>query len=182
MSQSKGISGTIELPKGVTFTLKDRVVIIKGPKGENQRKLADKYVKITQEGDEIVFNYDKNTKREKKKMYTAMAHIKNMIKGANEGYTYTLKICSGHFPMAVSLKGDTFEIKNFIGEQVPRRLKLKTGATVKIAGDIITVESPNKELAGQTAASIENLTKRPGFDKRIFQDGIYITNKDGKQM
>ena len=182
MSESKGISGTIELPEGVTFNLQNRLITIKGPKGENQRKLADKLIKITQEGNEIQLSYDKETKREKKKIYTTIAHITNMIKGAKEGYTYTLKICSGHFPMAVTLKGDTFEIKNFIGEQVPRRLKIKQGAKVNIQGDMITVESSNKEMAGQTAASIENLTKRPGFDKRIFQDGIYIVNKDGKLM
>lgn len=182
MSESKGITNTIELPEGVTFELKDRVITIKGPKGENHRKLADKHLKITQEGNLITLNYERDTKREKKKIYTTSAHIKNMIKGVKEGYTYTLKICSGHFPMNVSLKGDVFEIRNFIGEQVPRKLKIKQGAKVQIQGDIITVESSSKEMAGQTAASIENLTKRPGFDKRIFQDGIYITNKDGKQI
>jgi large subunit ribosomal protein L6 len=105
-----------------------------------------------------------------------------MIKGVQEGFTYKLKICSGHFPMSVALKGNTFEIKNFIGEKVPRTLKIKQGADVKIEGDQITVHATDKELAGTTAGAIEKLTRRPGFDKRIFQDGIYITEKDGKKL
>ena len=49
-------------------------------------------------------------------------------------------------------------------------------------GENITVESADKELAGQTAADIETLTKRPGFDKRIFQDGIWMVSKGGKEL
>jgi large subunit ribosomal protein L6 len=119
-------------------------------------------------------------KKSKKTANSFKAHIKNMVKGANEGHIYKLKICSGHFPMTVSLKGETLEIKNFIGEKVPRTLKVLEGTTVKVDGTEIIVESINKEKAGHMAASIEQLTRRPGFDRRIFQDGIYIVEKDGK--
>ena len=44
-------------------------------------------------------------------------------------------------------------------------------------GNLIYVESCDKELAGQVAADIEQTTRRPGFDRRIFQDGIYIIEK-----
>ncbi|MDP6647875.1 MAG: 50S ribosomal protein L6, partial [Candidatus Woesearchaeota archaeon] len=61
-------------------------------------------------------------------------------------------------------------------------LQIKEGATVKVEGDLINVTSTNKETAGQVSADIEQLTRRPGYDKRIFQDGIYIINKDGKEL
>jgi large subunit ribosomal protein L6 len=172
----------VEIPKGTTVHVDAGFIHVKGPKGELKRKLLDKTVKTKQEGSELVIYYDEDSKREKKKLYTLAAHVRNMMKGVNEGFTYTLKICSGHFPMTVTTKGDSFEIKNFIGEAVPRRIKLLSGVKVKIEADIITVEAADKEIAGQTAASIEKLTRRPGFDKRIFQDGIYITDKDGKKM
>ena len=82
--------------------------------------------------------------------------------------------------MNVSIKDKTFEIKNFIGEKVPRVLKIKDTVDVKLEGDMVIVESISKECAGQMAASIEQLTRRPGFDTRVFQDGIFITYKDGK--
>ena len=105
-----------------------------------------------------------------------------MIKGSNEGHVYELKICSGHFPMNVSIQGKELVVKNFIGEKFPRRLKIQEGVIVKIEGEKITVEHTSKEIAGQSAANIEQLTRRPNFDSRIFQDGIYITVKDGKQI
>ena len=73
-------------------------------------------------------------------------------------------------------------INNFLGEKISRELHLKEGVSVKIEGDIISVEGIDKELTAQTAADIEILTKVKGKDRRIFQDGIYITNKDGKEL
>ena len=176
------LNAQIELPEGITLTREPRTITVKGPKGEVTRKLADKSVSVEVKGNVVDIGYDFDSKSYKKNLFTIRAHIKNMIKGVSEGYEYKLKICSGHFPMNVSLKGDLFEVKNFIGEKVPRQLKLKQGVDVKINGDIIEVKSSDKEIAGQTAASIEKLTKRLGFDKRIFQDGIYIIEKDGKVL
>ena len=84
--------------------------------------------------------------------------------------------------MSVSSKDGKFEVKNFIGERIPRVYKLMDNVEVKIEGDIIVVSSANKEVAGQTAASIEQLCKRPGFDSRTFQDGIYLIEKAGKEI
>jgi predicted PurR-regulated permease PerM len=85
-------------------------------------------------------------------------------------------------PMTAAVKGNMFEVKNLFGESKPRLLKLIPDVTVKVNATEITVEGIDKEKVGQTAASIESLTKRPNFDKRIFQDGIYIVSKDGKLM
>ena len=113
---------------------------------------------------------------------TFKAHLKNMIKGATEGHIYQMKICSSHFPMNVELKNNELSIKNLLGETIPRIIKIEEGVDVKIEENIITRESSDKELAGQTAASIELKCKIPGKDKRIFQDGIYIISKSGKMI
>jgi large subunit ribosomal protein L6 len=105
-----------------------------------------------------------------------------MIKGATEGHVYKLKVCSGHFPMNVAVAGKDFVVKNFLGEKKPRQVAIKEGVDVKVEGEIVTVESCDKELAGQTAADIETLTRITNRDLRIFQDGIYITEKDGKPV
>ncbi|PIN80274.1 50S ribosomal protein L6 [Candidatus Woesearchaeota archaeon CG10_big_fil_rev_8_21_14_0_10_32_9] len=181
MTQNK-LSETIILPKGCEFKQDKTQITVKGPKGEITRKLPDLDLKIKVGAEELTLEYEKSSRREKNKLFTTKAHIKNMVQGVTEGFTYTLKVCSGHFPMTVSIKNDSFEIKNFLGEKVPRTFKIKKGADVKLAGDVITVYSHDKDLAGQTAGTIEKLTRRPGFDKRIFQDGIYITDKNGKKM
>ncbi len=172
----------VTIPQGVTVSQDGRVLTVKGEKGEVSREFRSKRV-VNEIKDGHVLVVAKNpTQREKMLVKTFVAHLQNLFRGVMEGHTYKLKICSGHFPMTVTLKGDIFEVKNFIGEAVPRRMQVKTGADVKIDGDLITVTGIDKERVAQVAAQIEKLTKRPGFDTRIFQDGIYLTEKDGKKI
>jgi len=139
-------------------------------------------VKLEKKEGGIMLTSDNATKREKKMIGTFKSHIKNMIKGTTEGHIYRLKICSGHFPMNASVSGQDFIVKNFLGEKTPRVLKIREGAKVKIEGQEVIVESNSKDTAGQVSADIEKLTVIKGRDRRIFQDGIYIINKDGKAI
>lgn len=172
----------IEIPQGCTFSKLAKEISVKGEKGEIKRLVLDKDLTIESKDNVVKLSYKKIGKKQKAYLFTTAAHIKNMLKGVTEGYNYKLKICSGHFPMNVSIKGDAVEVKNFIGEKVPRLQKFPAEVKVKINGDIIEIDGIDKEAVGQTAASIEKMTKRPGFDKRIFQDGIYIIEKAGKKI
>lgn len=172
----------MEVPEGVTVEKQGRDLIAKGPKGEVRRQLYSPRVDLTVENNKVVLSTAAMRKREKAIIGTYRAHIKNMLRGVTEGHIYKLKICSGHFPVNVSFSNNVLTVKNFIGEKVPRTLSVSSEVSVKVDGDMITVESPNKEAAGQTAGSIEKLTRRVNFDKRIFQDGIYIIEKDGKPI
>lgn len=180
--EKKEIKAEIEIPEGITVQIDGAIVKIKGKTGEVSKKLFNPNVKINNQDNKIIIKATKSTKRELKLVKSFAAHIKNMLKGANEGCKYVLKICSGHFPMNVSVKDNEFIVKNFFGEKIPRVLKIKQGANVKVEGDLVTVESPDKEIASQVAADIEQLTRRTKYDTRIFQDGIWITNKDGKEL
>lgn len=172
----------ISIPKDCTLEIQDTTITIKGPKGEASREVSDKSITIKKDNDTLILTHDKTGKKAKKILNSLKAHVRNMIKGVNDGFEYKLKICSGHFPMNVNKKGNQLEVKNFIGEAVPRQLDLPEDVDVKVQGEDIHVNGVNKERVGQVAASIENLTKRRGFDKRIFQDGIYIVEKDGKKL
>jgi large subunit ribosomal protein L6 len=171
----------IVIPEGVTVDYTSRVLTAKGAKGEVSKKLFAPAIAI-EVGSTIVISSKNVGKREKMMLGTFASHAANLVKGAAEGFEYKLKICAGHFPMNVSMKGNKFEVKNYIGEKVPRLLTLKEGAVVKIEGEIITVTAVDKELASQVAADIEQLTRLTNKDRRIFQDGIYITEKAGKVL
>ncbi len=171
------IQTDIEIPTGVEVSKQGATILVKGPKGEVSKQFVSKKITIAPEGNKISLSVKDATKREKKLFNTFKAHLTHMIVGVLEGHDYKLKICSGHFPMNVSLKGDVLQVKNFLGEAYPRTLKIKQGATVKIDGEFISVSSPNKELAGQVSADIEQLTRITNRDLRIFQDGIYIVEK-----
>jgi large subunit ribosomal protein L6 len=172
----------VEMPKGVTASISGKTITVKGPNGEVKREMKFHHVLMKHEGSKLIFEAAKTTKRSKKIVGALVAHVRNMVRGSQESHKYVLKICSGHFPMNITITGNKFVVKNFLGEKVPRTITLKAGADVKIEGDHINVTSANKETAGQVSADIEQLTRRPGFDSRVFQDGIYLINKDGEEL
>ncbi|NQU79825.1 50S ribosomal protein L6 [Candidatus Woesearchaeota archaeon] len=178
----ENIEKEIEVPENVEITIDGIVVKAKGVKGDIERKIIMPKIAISVVDGKVKVGANKATKREKAKIGTAVAHITNMIKGVDEGHHYELKICSGHFPMNVSISGNKLVIKNFLGEKVPREIKIKEGAKVKVDGDKVFVEGLDIEIVGQVAADIEQLTRVTNRDIRIFQDGIYIIKKPKKRM
>jgi len=172
----------IEIPEGVTVNLDKSLLTMKGPEGESFRKFNPKKVKIKVDGNKIILGQKNATKNEKKIMNTFDSHIKNMIKGVKEKFEYKLKICYGHFPFTVKQDKEKIIIKNFFGEKVNRIVEIPKGVEIEIKKDLILVKSVDKELAGQASANFEMATKIGKRDKRIFQDGIYIIEKDGKKI
>jgi large subunit ribosomal protein L6 len=182
-SGKETLLNTLEIPEGITATYSDAVFEISGPKGSVKKKIIHPKILFRIEGNKInVYVKGKYTQREKKLLFTYRAIIKNFFKGVTEGHIYKLKACSGHFPMTVTVKDKKFEIKNLLGETIPRTMAVQEGADIKVDGNIITVQGPDKYLVSQTAANIETLARRPGFDKRIYMDGIWIIEKDGKPI
>jgi large subunit ribosomal protein L6 len=180
--EKKELVVAMEIPSGITVTKEGESILVKGPKGTVKRNFDNPSVKIELSSNEIKMSAKSSSKRYKSVIYSYRIHLNNAFNGVKEPYKYTLKVCSGHFPMNVSVANNVISIKNFLGEKIPRLLTLKQGVTVKVEGSIVTVEGVDKEVAGQVAADIEQATRRPGFDRRIFQDGIYITEKAGKKI
>ncbi len=172
----------IIIPDEVKAEINKNKLTLKGKEGENSREFNLGEINLEKKDNKIVFSCKKVTKKEKKMINTSIAHIKNMIQGVQKKFEYKLKICSSHFPITVKIEGDTAIIKNFLGEKVDRKIKLSKNAEVKLNGEIITIISTDKEIAGQAAANLEMMTKIKNRDRRVFQDGIYIINKSGKEI
>ena len=69
-----------------------------------------------------------------------------------------------------------------MGEKIDRHAKIAPGVKVDISGSKITVTSSDIEAAGKTATNLEKAARLTGRDRRIFQDGIFITSKNGRAM
>lgn len=158
------------------------IVKVEGPNGKLERFFNYPNIALSIENNHVVFRCNDFRKKDKTMFGTIRAHINNMMNGVVEPFVYKLKICSGHFPMNVTFKNNVFSVKNFLGEKVPRLVKLDDDVDVKINGEEIVIKSINKEKAGTNAAKIENLMRAPNLDRRIFQDGIYIVSKAGKVL
>ncbi len=176
------ITEELAIPEGIQAAYQEKVFSVTGPAGTVQRTLWQPRITLSVSDGRIVLEAKDASQREKRHLYTMRSHIRNMLKGASEGHVYRLKVCSGHFPMNVAVSGDTLTVKNFLGEAVPRTLKLKQGAEVKVDGDTVVVKATSLELAGQQASDIEQLTRITNRDRRIFQDGLYIIEKDGEAV
>jgi len=176
----------VKIPDGVEVEVNGFKVKVKGPKGELERDffstLYRDYVTIEKKDDEIMVRSSIDRRKIKAVVGTIAAHIRNMIKGVKEGYVYKLRAVYVHFPMSIEVKGDEVIIKNFLGEKTPRRAKIVGNVKVTVNGQDIIVEGINKEEVGQTAANLEQTTRVTHLDRRVFQDGIYLVEKDGKPI
>ena len=174
-------SEKIEIPKDIICTYENNILTCKKDSAELSRDISIPKVKIKMKDNSITFNCDKANKKEIKAIKSFMAHIKNIFQGLDEPYTYNLEACNVHFPMNLKVESNQVIITNFLGETIQRKSKILPNVTVEIKGQKITVSSHDKEAAGQTAASLEYATKVKGRDRRIFQDGIFITDKPEKK-
>ena len=173
----KEIARTIEIPEGISVSFSQDVFTVRGPLGTVERKLWYPGIKIDVREGEVVVDAVSSRKEQKAMVGTFTSHIKNLIKGVNEGFECKMSIVYSHFPMQVKVDGKSFIIGNFLGEKKLRVAKILGETKVKVTGNEVTITGINKEDVGQTAANIEQKTKIRRFDPRIFQDGIYIVQK-----
>ena len=172
----------IEIPEGVEAEIEGTRVRIKGPEGENIGKFNTGSLELIKEGNIISVGSKNATKREKKLMNTLAAHIKNMILGVQEKFEYELKAVFSHFPITIEVKGHEVIVKNFLGEKIPRKTSVPKGVEIEVDGNLIKIRSTNRELAGQAAANLETITKIRARDRRVFQDGIFMIKKPGREI
>ena len=178
----KQIKKIIDVPTEVNVHIEGSLAKIKGPHGENSRIFKLIGMNLEHSNNQLILSTAKTTRNFKKNLNSIAAHLKNMIKGVLEIYVYKLKICSGHFPMNVAIDKNEIVVKNFLGEKIPRRALILPGVKVRLDKDIITLESSDKEKAGQTAANIESSTRITDKDRRVFMDGIWMIEKAGKEL
>lgn len=169
-------SKEIIIPENVTSEVDVNKVKLSGARGELKREFKLAYnVKIQKQDNKITVVSESSHRKTKALVGTIIAHIRNMVKGVTEGYTYRMKIVYSHFPMMVKIDGNNIVTQNFIGERTSRTAKIVGNVQVKIEGQDITITGNDLEEVGATASNIELSCRIVGYDKRRFSDGIYIT-------
>ena len=169
----------VKVPAGVQASLDGRTVKVKGPKGELAMRIVSPRVEVKVEGGAVAVVCNMARRKDKALVGTYASHLRNMVQGVQEEYEYRLKIVYSHFPIKTKVAGDQFHIDNFIGEKASRRATILPGVKVKVDGDQVVVTSHDLVKAGQTAANIEQACRIRFRDPRVFQDGVYITQKPG---
>lgn len=175
----------ISVPAGVTLTLKDNVVTVKGPKGELSQYVHPSIKTIIADG-QVTFEIDeKNPEDVKQKqayhgLYRSL--VNNMVVGVSEGYSKTLELIGVGY--RVSNQGNLVEFSlgytHPIFLQLPKEVKVETKSE-RNQNPIITLESADKQLLGLICAKIRSFRKpEPYKGKGILFKGEVIRRKSGK--
>jgi large subunit ribosomal protein L6 len=170
----------LEIPENVTVEVDHLDVTVDGPEGAVTRRLWYPDVTVEVEDDQVVVESDAEDAKTNATVGTFESHLNNAFHGVTEGWEYKMEVFYSHFPMQVRVEGDDVVIENFLGEKAPRRTTIHGDTDVSVDDERLVLSGPNKEDVGQTAADIEQLTRVSGKDTRVFQDGVYITEKPVK--
>src|SRR3989344_2145069 len=144
----------VAIPKGGDVSVSALDMKIKGPKGELlksfENPMFNSVVTIEKNGETLVVSSESERRQIKAIVGAIVAHARNMITGVTKGYEYTMKTHYSHFPRNVE---------------------------VTASKDAVVVKGTDIEEVGQTCRNIEAICKISDRDGRVFNDGIYVTEK-----
>ena len=167
----------VAIPAGVTVTVANNLVTVKGPKGELKQDFSNN-IKVEVKGNEIVLTTANETKHANADHGLYRALISNMVKGVSEGYSKTLIITGVGFRAEVKGK----ELVMNLGYSSDYIALIPDGLTVVATPDgKVTVSGVSKQLVGEFCSQIRKLRKpEPYKGKGIRYENEVIRRKVGK--
>lgn len=178
MSTREHVS-TLEIPDGISVSLEDRIISVKGKLGTIKKDFTKLPAFLTIENNIVKIEPYGTRRKDFAISKTAQSIINNMIKGVENGYKYRMKIVFAHFPITVKIRDGKVHVENFFGERKARISNIVGDSTkVSIEGDDIVITGPHLEHVSQTAANIELSTRVKNKDQRVFLDGVYVYSRE----
>ena len=168
----------LEIPTGVTVTVNENVVTVKGAKGELSLTLKNG-ISVKIEDTKLTVESSGKAKFDNAMHGTTNALIKNMIKGVSEGYSKGLEIIGVGYRFQV--KGNVLVVN--AGYSHPVEVAIPQGLTIEtVSNTEITVNGINKELVGEFAAKVRKVRKpEPYKGKGIRYKDEFVRRKEGKK-
>ena len=167
----------VMIPEGVTVTIENSTVTVKGPKGELTNTFHSDMA-ISLEDNNVVVERPSDSKFHKTFHGTTRALINNMVVGVSEGFKKDLVIKGVGYRAA--LQGNTLVLN--AGYSHPVELEIPEGITVEVPKPVnVSVSGIDKEVVGEFAANIRAVRKpEPYLGKGIRYSDEQIRRKEGK--
>jgi len=171
----------ISIPAGVSVTVQDSVVTVKGPKGTLVQEINPN-ITVVVEGSQLTVSRPDDEKQNRANHGLYRSLIQNMVTGVSEGYTKKLELIGVGY--RVSNQGNVLELalgythNIFLG--LPAEIKVET-KTERNQNPLIILESADKQLIGQVCAKIRSFRKpEPYKGKGVRFVGEVVRRKAGK--
>lgn len=167
----------IAIPEKTEVSKNADVILVKGPKGSLERNFRSDIL-ITINPKDIALTLAKENKQTRSLWGTYASHLKNMIKGVNEGFEKKLILEGVGFKSQVV--GNKLVLA--LGFSHPVEVEVPADLTVKAEKNIVTISGINKESVGSFSAKIRALKKPEPYKGKGFRyfDEI-IRRKQGKR-
>lgn len=167
----------INIPAGVSVTLENGLLIVKGSKGEIQRTLREE-VRIKIADGKITSEPVRKSKFSNALWGTYMSHIKNMIQGVENEYEKKLLIEGVGYKWEV--KGTDLYLNIGFSHQVI--LKIPKGLTIVADKTSLTIKGVDKEMVSGFAMEVRRTKMgEPYKGKGIRYSVEVLRRKQGKK-
>ena len=167
----------VQIPKGVTVSVKDGTVVVKGPKGELTANVHRDIGMGVKDG-HVLVSRTMEDKEHKAPHGLWRALVQNMIVGVTEGYFKKLEIVGVGY--RAEMKGKKLQL--LIGYSHPILFGPPDGIKLEAPTQTnITISGIDKQLVGLVASKIRSFRPpEPYKGKGIKYEGEYIRRKAGK--
>lgn len=167
----------IAIPAGVKVEVKDRSVLVEGPKGKSSYSFSDRLTVETKDNQVIVKRIN-DTKLDRTLHGLCRSLVANMIQGVTLGYLRELEINGVGFKAAV--QGNVLNMQlgfsHPVNFPIPQGIKIETPKPT-----FIVVSGIDKELVGRISTEIRAVfPPEPYKGKGIRFKGEYVKKKIGK--
>ena len=171
----------IQVPAGVTVTIKESVVTVKGPKGELVQAV-NPAIEVSFEAGVLTLTRPTESKEHRAMHGLYRSLINNMVLGVSDGYKKELELVGVGY--RVSNAGQLLDLSlgftHNIYLQLPAEIKVETKSE-RNKNPLIILESADKQLLGQVCAKIRSFRMpEPYKGKGIKFVGEEIRRKSGK--
>ena len=175
-----GISkDSVPILEGVTVTISDGLVVVKGPNGELSRNLSNNRINIEVKGDQVELSCEMPRRSENALLGTFRAHINNMILGVTKGFETKLEITGVGYRAAIQGKNLQIQLgfSHDVNYPIPDGIAIATPKPTEIV-----VSGIDKQRVGQVAAEIRAFRPpEPYKGKGVKYAGEFIFRKEGKK-
>ena len=168
----------VALPAGVTASMGDGTLSVKGPKGELKMPMSD-LISYEMKDDGLLVKPANESKAARAFWGMQRTLVQNLVTGVTDGFTKVLEITGVGYRANVQGKNLKLQLgySHDVDFAIPDGIDIKTpdNTTVEISG-------MDKQRVGQVAAEIRRWRKpEPYKGKGIKYRGEYIFRKEGKK-